>query len=176
MNNTITLFPDEEMVEKFEQRREELGMSEEEYFAHLMELSDEYEYAENKDEEPEEEDEEPETLEGIEDVSDKDTVIKELKSQLEAQEEEVKVITEKLNEVTNYPRFNLIFNLVRGHTLRIDKSKYEATIKDKKDLIQLLVKNFHYHLDSEDFGIDSDDFEEMENEALNLNEPEDDDE
>lgn len=178
MNNTISLFPDEEMVEKFEQRREELGMSEEEYFAHLMELSDEYEHAENEAEEPEDEDEEQEEqdqkkeeqfseiLAGITDVSDKDSIIKELKHQVIAREEEISKLTDEINEMSNYPRFNLIFSLVKGHTLSVGTSKHKITIREKKDLIQCLVKNFHWNLDSEDFGVNHDDFEEMLQEAF----------
>lgn len=191
MKQPITIFPDEEMAEKFKQGRESLGMTEEEYLAYLIEQSgepenpededeedendyeepeDEDEDAENKDEDPEEDEDEEdqfsEIMAGIVDVSDKDSIIKELKRQVIAREEEVMKITDELDRVTNYPRFNLLFELVRGHTLRIGNSKHEMVIREKKDFIHCLVKNFHFHLDSEDFGIDNDEFEQMEEEAF----------
>ncbi|PWK28966.1 hypothetical protein LV89_00519 [Arcicella aurantiaca] len=188
MNNPITIFPDEEMAEKFKQKRESLGMTEEEYFAHLMELSDEDEYAEIEDEEPDEEDEETEIedeeteiedeefdeeLTGITDISDNDSIIKELKLQVKAREDELIHVNEELNGIINYPRINLLFDLVRGHTLKINNTDIEMVIRTKKDFIQCLVKNFHANIDSEDFGIDSDEFEEMENEAFKDYEEED---
>lgn len=175
MNKPITIFPDEEMAEKFNQGRESLGMTEEEYFAYLIEQSDEpeededeeaendYEYPENEDED---EDEFSEILAGITDVSDKDSIIKELKMQVIAREEEISHITEELNGIINYPRIKLLFELVRGHTLKISNTDMEMVIRTKKDFIQCLVKNFHATIDSEDFGVDNNEFEEMEYEVL----------
>ena len=118
MQNPITIFPTEEMTEKMKSKMEELDMTEEEYFAYLMEKDsqDEEEDEEEEDEENEEEDEFSEVLAGITDVSDKDSIIKELKIQVKAREEEVFNVTQQLDAVTNYPRINLMFNVVRGHT------------------------------------------------------------
>ena len=174
MQTPITIFPTEEMTEKMKSKMEELDMTEEEYFAYLMEKDsqDEDEDEEEEDEENEEEDEFSEVLAGITDVSDKDSIIKELKIQVKAREEEVFNVTQQLDAVTNYPRINLMFDVVRGHTLRIGDSKEKIVIEDKADLIHCLVKNFHWTFDCEDFGIEQEDFNEMEKEHFKEDEVE----
>lgn len=172
MQNPITIFPTEEMTERLKSKMEELDMTEEEYFAYLIdkdyqeEEDDEEEDEDNEEEEDEEDDEFSEVLAGITDVSDKDSIIKELKIQIKARDEEISNITDQLDDAMNYPRFNLMFDIVRGHTLRIADSNHRIVIEEKVNLIHCLVKNFHWTFDCEEFGIEKEDFEKMENEAF----------
>jgi hypothetical protein len=147
----ITLFADDDVNEKLQEKLERLGMDKSEYISSLI-LNDS-----DEDEEYPEDDEEEETLSGletlgrIEDITKKDDLISSL-------EERNKELEEKLSKYEDYKAINQIFEVLEGHTLTIPNTDSRYEIKSKADFLRCLVHNYYLDFDPSHFGLEYEDF------------------
>lgn len=152
----ITLFADDEVNEKLQEKLERLGMDKSEYISSLIlnDSDEEEEFPEEEEDEPEDEEEilsGMETSSSSEDITEKNDLI----ALLEERNQELK---RKLAEYEDCQILNQLFDVLEGHTLEIRSERRVYKINSKADFLKCLVHTYYVNFDPTKFGLDEDEF------------------